>query len=422
MSNTPGPAELDVASSPRRSALKRFLTLGLVLLAALLLLIVALRATDVVALGPAIDARPLLGSIASFVRGVQWSIVIFFLAISVLLAIPPAWARWQERRGRRELTAWARVRGWTVHPVGVEAAWTDRLPGRAQDGAWRVAVLVTGQHASRSTSVALCSRTESAQSYAEGHHITVTLVSLRTVLVVRMPRAFPSVRIVRRRLGSKVWHASRSPGSVEPSGAEFARRFRVSTQDPESVWIGPALAPTLKAGDVRWLDLDGHDLVMSWRGLANPARIAAGLDAICSVADLVERPPPPVERPPPPVERPPPPVERPPPPVAAHGRLPAVAVRSLPPPPAPEGQQRRMRPPWPGGRKALVLGTLGLLICWVPIVGLPLPVLGLVFGIPNIGPPARGKAILGIVISSMGLLINFVITYALAIVLVSPSS
>jgi hypothetical protein len=412
MSNTPGPAEPDVASSSHRSALKRFLTLGLVLFAAVLLLVVALRATGVVALGPAIDGRPLLGSIASFVRGGQWSIFIIFLAISVLVsvlvAIPPTWARWRERRGRRALTAWARARGWTVHPVGVEASWTDRLPGRKQDGAWQVAVLVTGQHADRPISVALCSRTESAQSYAEGHSITVTLIYLRTVLVVHMPHAFPSVRIVRRRLGSKVWHASRSPGDVEPSGARFARRFRVSTQDPESVWVGPALAPTIEAGDVRWLDLGGHDLVMSWRGLTNPARIAAGLDVICSVADLVERPPPAVERPPPAV--------------AAHGRLPEVAVRSLPPHPAPEGQQRRMRPPWPGGTKALVLGTLGLLICWVPIVGLPLPVLGLVFGIPNIGPPARGKAILGIVISSMGLLINFVITYALAIVLVSPSS
>jgi hypothetical protein len=377
--------------------------LGLVLLAAVLLLLGTLWATDGLAQGSAIDARPLFQSMASSMGGGQWVIVVIFAGLSVLLAIPPAWGRWRERRGRRELTAWARARGWTVDPVGVQVPWIDRLPGRPQD--WRVAVLVSGQHANRPTSVALCSRTETGQSYAEGHHITVTLVSLRTVLVVRMAHAYPSVRIVRC-LGWKFGHAGRSPGDVEPSGAEFARRFRVSTEDPESVWglIGPALAPTLEAGDVRWLDLRGRDLVISWRGLANPARITASLDVICSVADLVERQLPAV---------------------STHRRWPEVAVQSLPPAPGSEGQQRKRRPPWTGGRKSLVLGALGMLICWVPIVGLPLPVLGLIFGIPNVCSAARSEAIRGVVISSMGLLINVAITVleiVILIVIVSSSS
>jgi hypothetical protein len=380
MSNTPGPAESDETSSAYRSALKRFLTLGLCLLAAVLLLVVALRATDVVAQGPAIDARPLLGSIASFVRGGGWGIFIIFLAISVLLAIPPTWAGWRERLRRRELTAWAKAWGWTVHPAGVQVPWIDRLPGREQDGAWRVALLVTGQHANRPTSVALCSRRETGQSYADGHQITVTLIYLRTVFVVRLPHAYPSVRIVRRHLGPKVWHATTTPGYVERL-------------------IGPALMPTLEAGDVRWLDLGDQDLVMSWRGLANPARIAAGLDVICSVADRVERQ-----------------LAA----VAAHGRWPEAPVQhGVPPPPGREGQHPKKRSPWPGGRKALVLGGLGMLICWVPIVGLPLPVLGLIFGIPNVRSADNSEAIRGVVISSMGLLINLVITVIEMVLVIS---
>jgi hypothetical protein len=387
----------------RRPRLKPFLMLGLLLLAAVLLLLGALRATDVLAQGPAIDVRPLLRSMASFARGGQWAIVVFFIGLSVLLAIPPAWGRWRERRGRRKLTAWARASGWTVHPVGVHVPWIDRLPGRKYDAAWQVAVLVSGQHAGRPTSVALCSRTETGQSYAEGHHVSVTLVSLRTVFAVSMPHSYPSVKIVRRHLGSRAWHARASRGHIEPAGAEFARRFRVSTQDPESVrgLLGPALATTLDAGDARLLDLRGRDLIISWRGLANPVRMASGLDAICSVADLIE------------LQRTA---------VAGDGPWPDVAAHSLPPPPGPEGRHPRERPTWPGGTKALVLGTLGLLICWVPIVGLPLPVLGLIFGIPNIGPPARGKAIGGIVASSIGLLVNFVVTLGVAIALVAPSS
>jgi hypothetical protein len=391
--------------------------LGLVLLAAVLLLLGALRATDGLAQGPTIDASPLLRSLASFVQGGQWGLVVFFVGLSVLLAMLPAWGRRRERRGQRELTAWARSRGWAVHPMGVQVSWIDRLPGGPQDGEWRVALLVSGQHANRPTSVALCSRTETGQSYAEGHQITVTLISLRTVFAVRIPHAYPSVRIVRRHIGSKRWRAGPGPGYVELTGGELARRFRVSTNEPESVrgLIGSDLAATIETGDVRWLDLHGQDLVTSWRGLANPARMAAGLDAICSVADLIEHQPTAVagdgRR-----------LEHQPTAVAGDGRRPEPATHSLPPPPGPEGQHPKKRPPWLGGRTALVLGVLGLLICWVPIVGLPLPVLGLIFGIPNISPPAPGKAIGGIVASSIGLLVNFVVTYGVVIALVAPSS
>ena len=386
----------------RRLRLKRFLMLGLVLLAAVLLLLGAVRATDGFAQGPTIDARPLLRSMASFAGGGQWGLVVFFVGLSVLLALIPASGRLRERRGRRELSAWARSRDWTVR-ARLRSSWAiTGLPG-PQDGEWRVALLVSGRHANRPTSAALCSRKETGQSYAEGHSITVTLIYLRTVLAVRLPRAYPSLRIVRRHRGPKASRARPDPGYVELAGWELDRRFRVSTNKPESVrgLIGPALATTLETGDVRWLDLRGHDLMMSWRGPANPSRIAAGLDAICSVADLIEHRPAAV---------------------AGDAGLPKPMAYSLPPPPGREAQHPKMRPPWPGGKKALVLGALGLLICWVPIVGLQLPVLGLIFGIPNIGPPARGKAIGGIVVSSIGLLVNFVVTYGFAIALVAGSS
>jgi len=100
-------------------------------------------------------------------------------------------------------------------------------------------------------------------------------------LAVRLPRAYPSLRIVRRHRGPKAWRARPDPGYVELAAGELDRRFRVSTNEPESVrgLIGPALATTLETGDARWLDLRGQDLMMSWRGPANPAWASARLDA-----------------------------------------------------------------------------------------------------------------------------------------------
>lgn len=54
---------------------------------------------------------------------------------------------------------------------------------------------------------------------------------------------------------------------------------------------------------------------------------------------------------------------------------------------------------------ALVLGILGLLLCWVPIVGVALAILAIVFGIVAVRRPAgKGMAITGLVLGVLALI------------------
>lgn len=67
--------------------------------------------------------------------------------------------------------------------------------------------------------------------------------------------------------------------------------------------------------------------------------------------------------------------------------------------------------PQTGGGMAiasLVLGLIGLGGWCIPIVGLPLTVIGLVLGIKGLRSPNRGMAIAGIVLCSLGLLASVV--------------
>lgn len=65
---------------------------------------------------------------------------------------------------------------------------------------------------------------------------------------------------------------------------------------------------------------------------------------------------------------------------------------------------------------ALVLGIIGLLISWIPVLGLLLPVLALIFGILGLNRAKRGEAgnrglaIAGIVLGGIGLAIALLIT------------
>ena len=62
------------------------------------------------------------------------------------------------------------------------------------------------------------------------------------------------------------------------------------------------------------------------------------------------------------------------------------------------------------GVTALVLGIVGVFLCWIPVFGLILPILAIVFG--GIGiylRSGRGMAIAGLVIGVITLIINIVI-------------
>ena len=72
---------------------------------------------------------------------------------------------------------------------------------------------------------------------------------------------------------------------------------------------------------------------------------------------------------------------------------------------------------------ALVVGIVGLALCWVPFVGLGLPVLALGLGAAGLGRargtgPGRGPGLAGVVLGGLGLLVA--VTATIVFVLIWP--
>lgn len=55
---------------------------------------------------------------------------------------------------------------------------------------------------------------------------------------------------------------------------------------------------------------------------------------------------------------------------------------------------------------ALVLGIAGILVSLVPVIGLPLQIIGLILGIQSRASAKRGMAIAGIILCSIGMAIS----------------
>lgn len=65
----------------------------------------------------------------------------------------------------------------------------------------------------------------------------------------------------------------------------------------------------------------------------------------------------------------------------------------------------------PGGGKAiasLVLGIVGLVAWYLPVIGYPVTIVGLVMGVMGMKSSRRGMAIAGVVLSALGLLITII--------------
>ena len=60
------------------------------------------------------------------------------------------------------------------------------------------------------------------------------------------------------------------------------------------------------------------------------------------------------------------------------------------------------------GTAALTLGIVGLFTWVFPVFGLPISIIGLIFGIiaAIVKPPQRGKAIAGIIMCFIGIILN----------------
>jgi hypothetical protein len=141
-------------------------------------------------------------------------------------------------------------------------------------------------------------------------------------------------------------------------------------------------------------------------------------------------PPPPAAPgygPPPPGYGPPPPGYGAPPPAAPPGYAAAPAPGYAPPPPGygtapvyPQGYSGGPPPSNGLAIGALIVGIIGLLACWIPYVGLPLPIIALILGflglkksgVINVG---RGMSVAGIVIGGVSLLIALFITVVVTI-------
>lgn len=66
------------------------------------------------------------------------------------------------------------------------------------------------------------------------------------------------------------------------------------------------------------------------------------------------------------------------------------------------------------GTAGFVLALLGLVFCWVPVLGWILWVLGLVFSLCGVFKTPKGLSIAGLVISLIGLIVSIVLIGAAA--------
>lgn len=66
------------------------------------------------------------------------------------------------------------------------------------------------------------------------------------------------------------------------------------------------------------------------------------------------------------------------------------------------------------GTAGFVLALLGLVFCWVPVLGWILWVLGLVFSLCGVFKTPKGLSIAGLVISFIGLIVSIVLIGAAA--------
>jgi len=57
---------------------------------------------------------------------------------------------------------------------------------------------------------------------------------------------------------------------------------------------------------------------------------------------------------------------------------------------------------------SLVLGIVSLIAWFIPLLGLPISIVGLVLGIKSVKSEKRGMAIAGIVMSSIGLVLTII--------------
>lgn len=60
------------------------------------------------------------------------------------------------------------------------------------------------------------------------------------------------------------------------------------------------------------------------------------------------------------------------------------------------------------GKAGMVLGILGLVFSLLPIIGLPINIVGLVFSAKSLDSPSRGKARAGVIMASIGVVLTII--------------
>lgn len=77
------------------------------------------------------------------------------------------------------------------------------------------------------------------------------------------------------------------------------------------------------------------------------------------------------------------------------------------------GESMIVSEPVRGGGKALlsvVLAIVGLMLCWLPLLGLPLPIAAFLLGWAGYRSPRRRRAIAGMILSAIGFAVNILVT------------
>jgi hypothetical protein len=211
-------------------------------------------------------------------------LIAFVVGIGLLVAIPlTIRARRRERERANALVAWANSLGMTAFPAGTQVRWTERLPGRADNG---IRYLFSGQRVGRTVGIAEYAHHETTTTTVNGQPQTTTTTHHYLVCVVDVSTPYPAIEVVERGSGSKLWRWLTGPKDTEIGVAEFDERFRIATEEPDAArqLIGPTLIQAHLAGTVPPWSLSGTDLLAYWPGRLEPQSALPALDALLYVA------------------------------------------------------------------------------------------------------------------------------------------
>jgi hypothetical protein len=211
-------------------------------------------------------------------------LILAIVAVVVLVAVVGAVIN---HGYRRELQAWAAARGWTYGEDG-GGDWTGFLPqGRRRNG---VKVQLDGSWQGRPVTLVdywyQTVQSDGGATSTRTHHLTA--------VVVHLPAPYPSVVLHRRALGGIGIGIAKAVG-LDPANLtgnpDFDSKFKIETgPDGGSELISGQVIEATLQGDLPPWQLQGNNLIITWRGSLRAPDLDSRLSQAVTLADQLDQP------------------------------------------------------------------------------------------------------------------------------------